>query len=321
MKALEDPKIFPRVHDPLRYLLVDEYQDINPAQERLIELLAQDPVELCVVGDDDQSIYAWRGARPDNLQALARDYPGLRVVKLERNYRNSRTILAASEALIDHNDMRLPKTLWTDGPDGDPIRVLSVADEVDEARVALGEVVREVAREAVRKSLVLLKNENELLPLSKDLTKIAVVGATGNVGREMLNILHERHFPVDEIVALGYDRATAIDLAGRDVLLAVQTSISPRVISCPRKARTNQLTALGEIASMAGAPTRRASRSPPVSGGPVGADGAGSFASATAAATASATGSRGWAGSSRGVSARRTGWAGRERGRIELAGA
>ncbi len=108
----------------LRYLLVDEYQDTNEAQYRLLQLLAGERGAFTCVGDDDQSIYAWRGARPENLDQLAEDWPSLKVIKLEQNYRCSKRIRAAANALIANNPHVHPKTLWSDLPEGPPIRVL-----------------------------------------------------------------------------------------------------------------------------------------------------------------------------------------------------
>src|SRR5690606_24442618 len=100
------------------YLLVDECQDTNDAQYRLLRALAGERGHFTCVGDDDQSIYAWRGANPENLSQLARDYPALKVVKLEQNYRCSNRVLRAANALIAHNPHEHPKTLWSAQADG-----------------------------------------------------------------------------------------------------------------------------------------------------------------------------------------------------------
>jgi ATP-dependent DNA helicase Rep len=121
----------------IRYLLVDEYQDTNRAQYRLLKALAGTRGAFTAVGDDDQSIYAWRGADPENLRELSRDYPALRVIKLEQNYRCSARILRAANAVIAHNPHLFEKKLWSAHPDGAPIRVLECRDDVQEAdRVA-----------------------------------------------------------------------------------------------------------------------------------------------------------------------------------------
>jgi len=118
----------------IRYLLVDEYQDTNACQYRLVRVLMGERGGLTVVGDDDQSIYAWRGARPENLAELARDFPNLRVIKLEQNYRSSGYILKAANHLIANNPHVFPKTLWSELGPGEPIRVLNCKDPDHEAR-------------------------------------------------------------------------------------------------------------------------------------------------------------------------------------------
>ena len=125
----------------LRYLLVDEYQDTNAAQYRLIKALAGERGAFTVVGDDDQSIYAWRGANPDNLNELARDYPALRVVKLEQNYRCARRILRAANAVIAHNGHLFDKRLWSEQGEGAPIRVTECRDDEHEAECVAAAVV------------------------------------------------------------------------------------------------------------------------------------------------------------------------------------
>ncbi len=121
----------------LRYLLVDEYQDTNNAQYRLLKALTGERGAFTCVGDDDQSIYAWRGANPENLDQLARDWPQLKVVKLEQNYRCGKRILRAANALIANNPHLHQKNLWSEHPEGAPIRVLECKDAEHEAeRVA-----------------------------------------------------------------------------------------------------------------------------------------------------------------------------------------
>jgi DNA helicase II / ATP-dependent DNA helicase PcrA len=118
-----------------RYMLVDEYQDTNVAQYLWLRLLAGSNKNLCVVGDDDQSIYAWRGAEVENILRFERDFPGAKVIRLERNYRSTATILGAASGLIAANRARLGKTLWTETQSGgDKIRVQGVWDAEEEAR-------------------------------------------------------------------------------------------------------------------------------------------------------------------------------------------
>jgi ATP-dependent DNA helicase Rep len=126
----------------IRFLLVDEYQDTNEAQYQLIRLLTGDGRGLTVVGDDDQSIYAWRGARPENLARLAKDFPGLTLIKLEQNYRSSGRILGAANHLIRHNPRAFEKTLWSALGHGDPIRVVVADSEQDEAAKVVSAIMR-----------------------------------------------------------------------------------------------------------------------------------------------------------------------------------
>jgi ATP-dependent DNA helicase Rep len=129
---VNDPAARARWCDRIDYLLVDEYQDTNQAQYELLKLLVAAHGRLTVVGDDDQSIYAWRGARPENMALLARDFPTLKVIKLEQNYRCSAIILKAANALIANNSHLYPKSLWCERGFGDKIRVVARADEHDE---------------------------------------------------------------------------------------------------------------------------------------------------------------------------------------------
>ncbi|MBM3569069.1 MAG: DNA helicase II [Alphaproteobacteria bacterium] len=123
-----------------KYILVDEYQDSNVAQYLWLRLLAQGRRNLCVVGDDDQSIYGWRGAEIGNILRFEQDFPGAAVVRLEENYRSTPAILAAASGLIAHNAGRLGKTLWTRGEPGEKIRVQGCWDAEDEARFVGDEI-------------------------------------------------------------------------------------------------------------------------------------------------------------------------------------
>ncbi|HEX4740463.1 MAG TPA: UvrD-helicase domain-containing protein [Caulobacteraceae bacterium] len=122
-------------HQRFRYLLVDEYQDTNVAQYLWLRLLAQKSRNLCCVGDDDQSIYGWRGAEVDNILRFERDFPGAKVIRLERNYRSTSHILAAASGLISANRDRLGKTLWTEAEGGTKVQVSGVWDGEAESRL------------------------------------------------------------------------------------------------------------------------------------------------------------------------------------------
>ncbi len=118
-------------------LLVDEFQDTNAIQYGFVRLLAGDSGQVFVVGDDDQAIYGWRGAKVENVQRFLRDFPGAVTLKLEQNYRSSANILNAANAVIAHNDDRLGKQLWTDAGEGEPIDLYAAYNEIDEARYAI----------------------------------------------------------------------------------------------------------------------------------------------------------------------------------------
>jgi len=120
--------------DRFRYLLVDEYQDTNSAQYEWLKLLAEPRRNLCCVGDDDQSIYSWRGAEVANILRFEKDFPGAKIIRLEQNYRSTSHILAAADGLIAHNAGRLGKTLWTDAGDGEKVRTIGIWDGPEEAR-------------------------------------------------------------------------------------------------------------------------------------------------------------------------------------------
>ncbi|QLP97741.1 MAG: UvrD-helicase domain-containing protein [Rhodoblastus sp.] len=128
-----------------RYMLVDEYQDTNVAQYLWLRLLANEQKNVCCVGDDDQSIYGWRGAEVDNILRFEHDFPGAKVIRLERNYRSTGHILAAASHLIARNQDRLGKTLFTDGEMGDKVEVAGVWDSEEEARV-VGEDIEQLQR-------------------------------------------------------------------------------------------------------------------------------------------------------------------------------
>ncbi len=134
------PEAAERWRKAFRYILVDEYQDTNHAQYRLLQLLAADHRNVCAVGDPDQSIYAFRGADIRNVLEFERDFPGARTIALEQNYRSTNAILRASNAVIAHNRERKEKNLWSELGDGEPPRVLEVEDEHAEARFVAAEV-------------------------------------------------------------------------------------------------------------------------------------------------------------------------------------
>jgi len=133
------PEILAEYRDRFKYMLVDEYQDTNVVQYLWLKLLAGTTGNVCVVGDDDQSIYGWRGAEVENILRFERDFPGAKVIRLERNYRSTPAILGAASGLIAANKGRLGKTLWTEGDAGEKIKVQGVWDAEEEARAVASE--------------------------------------------------------------------------------------------------------------------------------------------------------------------------------------
>jgi len=154
----ENPEVLKQYQRRFRYVLVDEYQDTNVAQYLWLRLLGQEHRNVCCVGDDDQSIYSWRGAEVGNILRFEEDFPGARVVRLERNYRSTPHILAAASELIKFNEGRLGKTLWTDVNEGEKIRVRGVWDGEAEARL-IGEEIEayQVKGENLRNMAVLVR--------------------------------------------------------------------------------------------------------------------------------------------------------------------
>lgn len=135
------PHILEKWQKKIHYLLVDEYQDTNLSQYLLIKQLIGQRKKFTVVGDDDQSIYTWRGAEPENLKTLQNDYPNLKVIKLEQNYRSTGRILKVANQLISHNSHLFDKKLWSSHQFGDPIQIITTKDEDDEAHRTITELL------------------------------------------------------------------------------------------------------------------------------------------------------------------------------------
>jgi DNA helicase-2/ATP-dependent DNA helicase PcrA len=143
---LKNPAVLEHYQQRWRYLLVDEFQDTNTLQYAWIRVLAGSSGQVFVVGDDDQAIYGWRGAKVENVQQFLRDFPGAKTIKLEQNYRSTSTILKAANSVIQRNGGRLGKQLWTAGEDGERIALYAAYNEQDEARFVV-ERIREYIRE------------------------------------------------------------------------------------------------------------------------------------------------------------------------------
>ncbi len=141
----DNPALLAHYRSRFREILVDEFQDTNAIQYAFVRVLAGDSGHVFVVGDDDQAIYGWRGAKVENVQRFLKDFPGAQTVRLEQNYRSSANILGAANAVIAHNPDRIGKELWTDSGDGEPIDLYAAYNEMDEARYVV-----ERARQWVR---------------------------------------------------------------------------------------------------------------------------------------------------------------------------
>ena len=144
------PEILQQYQQRYRYLLVDEFQDTNKAQYNIVRQLAGEQSNLFVVGDEDQSIYSWRGADYHNILRFRADYPASRVIMLEQNYRSTGKILAAAQAVVDRNQQRTVKKLWTQNSSGHPVQLLEAYDENEEARFVVDELLRLKRSGAVR---------------------------------------------------------------------------------------------------------------------------------------------------------------------------
>ncbi|KAF1688693.1 DNA helicase II [Pseudoxanthomonas taiwanensis] len=142
----DNPALLQHYRTRFRDLLIDEFQDTNAIQYAFVRVLAGDTGRVFVVGDDDQAIYGWRGARVENVQQFLRDFPGARTIRLEQNYRSTANILNAANAVIAHNPDRIGKQLWTDAGDGEPVDVYAAYNEMDEARFVV-ERIRQWVRD------------------------------------------------------------------------------------------------------------------------------------------------------------------------------
>ncbi|MEN8212897.1 MAG: DNA helicase II [Pseudomonadota bacterium] len=152
----DNPQLLDHYRKRFTHILADEFQDTNSIQYAWIRLLVGTHNQLFVVGDDDQSIYGWRGARVENIQNFQRDFPGARLIKLEQNYRSSGNILQAANAIIAHNPSRLGKSLWTEDDEGEPIYIFAAFNEVDEARFITEQIVEHIKQGKRRTEIAIL---------------------------------------------------------------------------------------------------------------------------------------------------------------------
>lgn len=147
----ENEKVLSKYKKIFKYILVDEYQDTNIAQYELLKLLSPVKDKVCVVGDDAQSIYSWRGAEIKNMLNFKKDFTGSKIFRLEQNYRSTKMILAAADSVIKNNTSQIPKTLWTENPDGELLTLIKATDEKDEAY----QIAKKIKKEVTTKKLSL----------------------------------------------------------------------------------------------------------------------------------------------------------------------
>src|SRR5215216_3819684 len=180
VRAVNVLELFQEVRDrytqSFRHILVDEYQDTNHAQYRWLQLLSSEHRNLAVVGDDDQSIYAFRGADITNILAFEDTFPDAHTVKLEQNYRSTQTILSAANAVVSNNRGRMTKALWTELGDGDPVRVRELADEHAEARFVAAEIERLVDEGISRAEIAVFYRTNAQSRVLEDMLVRAQIG-------------------------------------------------------------------------------------------------------------------------------------------------
>jgi ATP-dependent DNA helicase Rep len=229
------PEVLERWQHRIRYLLVDEYQDTNTSQYLMVKQLIGDRGSLTVVGDDDQSIYAWRGARPENLTILKQDFPNLHVVKLEQNYRSTARILKVANHVITHNPHEFEKSLWSDLGLGEPLRIIRCPNEDAEAeRVATEILNQKLRRQAQFKDFAVLYR--------------------GNHQSRLLEIkLQQYQIPYAMSGGTSFFARTEI----KDIMAYLRLIVNPeddnaflRVVNTPRRAiGTGSLEALGRYAN------------------------------------------------------------------------
>ena len=232
------PEVLLKWQQKIRYLLVDEYQDTNNAQYELVRCLVGDSTGLTVVGDDDQSIYAWRGAKPENLASLQKDFIGLKLIKLEQNYRSTRIILDSANHLIANNPHTFEKKLWSDLGYGSPIRLIAMATDKAEATRVANEII------AYR------------LRLQNRYSDYAILYRSNHQARVMELALREENLPYRINGGISFFSRTEV----KDIFAYLRLLTNPnddnaflRIINVPRrKLGTSTLEKLGQCASQLG---------------------------------------------------------------------
>ncbi|HHU81960.1 MAG TPA: DNA helicase PcrA [Firmicutes bacterium] len=216
----EHPAVLDRYQERFRYIMIDEYQDTNHAQYVLTRLLAAKYRNLCVVGDDDQSIYSFRSADIRNILEFEKDYPEVKIIKLEQNYRSTQHILQAANEVVRHNFYRKQKTLWTQNEPGPPVTALRAADEKEEAWGVISEIERLVTAEGY------------------SLSDCALLYRTNAQSRSFEEVLGQKGLPYQVVGALRFYERKEI----RDILAYLRLVHNPqdrvglrRVINVPRR--------------------------------------------------------------------------------------
>jgi len=181
----EKPDVLRHYQETFRHILVDEYQDTNHMQYKIVELLSKKHRDIFVVGDDNQSIYGWRGADITNILNFEKDFPDSRVIKLEKNYRSTKTILSAANGLIRKNTNRHDKNLWTENPEGEKLQYYAAHDERDEARYVVSQIESLVLKRACsyKDAAVFYRTNNQSRIMEEELVRkgipYAIVGGIG----------------------------------------------------------------------------------------------------------------------------------------------
>ena len=213
------PDVLERYQKRFQYILVDEYQDTNRAQFELICLLAQKTKNICVVGDEDQSIYSWRGADINNIADFEKYFPESKLIKLEQNYRSSKNIIEAASCVIACNQMRKGKTMWTENPEGESIHIVECYDDKSEAAYVVDEI-------------------SKLIRETGDLSEIAVFYRTNAQSRLIEDCLRRMSMPYRVVGGVKfYERKEIKDVIGyMRMLINPRDSLAlSRVINIPAR--------------------------------------------------------------------------------------
>ncbi len=221
----KEPEVADYYNKRFRHVLVDEFQDTNAAQYKLVRLLTGLHKNICVVGDDDQSIYRWRGANIENILNFEKDYPRVAVIKLEENYRSTQTILKAAGAIVAENVRRKGKTLWTNNEAGEPIQYIRAEDETDEAETVCDHGARIHREEGI------------------SLNEIAVLYRTNAQSRSVEDILRRHQVPYQVVGGLRFYERKEI----KDVLAYLRVAVNPEDAVSLRRIVNLPVRGIGKI--------------------------------------------------------------------------